>query len=144
MKRVERMSTQLNDRSRQLEQLIRADGRYPLDAFEFLRLGLAHATQRVYAARGAAGDAPRHVTGQQLCVGLVELARKLWGPLAPLVLARWSIRTTRDFGEMVFLLVEAGFLGRQDSDRIEDFNDVLDLSTAFDDYAVNLSAVSRG
>ncbi len=137
------MSSRVNDRTRQLERLIRADGRYPLEAFEFLRLGLAHATRRVHGVKAAAHDEPRHVTGQDLCLALVELAMKMWGPLAPLVLSRWSIHTTRDFGEMVFLLVEAGFLGRQESDRIEDFNEVLDLSIAFDKYDVSLAAFSR-
>lgn len=126
------------DIARRLEEAIRSDGRYPPAAYELLHRGLAYTTRKVYG--DLPGDAPRHVTGRQLCEGLRELAAHTWGPLAPLVLARWNIRRTRDFGEMVFLLVEMGLMGKQDSDRIEDFDDVYDIQTAFNDCPISLPA----
>ena len=78
----------------------------------------------------------RLVTGQQLCEGLRALALESWGPLAQTVLNRWKIRGTRDFGEMVFLLIELGLMGKQDSDRVEDFDDVYDFGEAFGAYEI--------
>ncbi len=121
-------------RARRIEQAIREDGRYPPEAFEFLQRGLEYATRMVYGADVPEG--PRHVTGQQLCEGLRRLALETWGPLAPMVLRRWNIRTTRDFGEMVFLLVNMQLMGKQDSDRIEDFDDVYEFDEAFASYEI--------
>jgi uncharacterized repeat protein (TIGR04138 family) len=120
----------------QIERAIRQDGRYPPEAYEFLHRGLAHATRAVYGDEAPEG--PRHVSGQQLCEGLRRLALQTWGPLAPAVLRRWKIRTTRDFGEMVFLLIRLGLMGKQDADQIEDFDDVYDFAEAFDSYEIAL------
>jgi uncharacterized repeat protein (TIGR04138 family) len=125
--------------ARQFEDAIREDGRYPPEAFEFLHRGLALASHRVHGepVEGAA----RHVTGAELCMALRELARERWGPLAREVLRRWNIDCTRDFGEMVFLLVRLQLMGKQDSDHIEDFDDVFDFADAFDEYEIPLDAV---
>lgn len=129
-----------------LEQAIREDGRYPPAAYEFLRRGLEYTTRAVYGTDIPEG--PRHISGQQLCQGLGALALEMWGPMAPAVLSSWNVRTTRDFGEMVFLLVELGVLGKQDSDRIEDFDDVYDFGEAFSHYDISLeeaeNSPSRG
>jgi uncharacterized repeat protein (TIGR04138 family) len=124
------------DTAERFERAIRADGRYPPAAYEFLHRGLEYTTHQVYASEPPEG--PRHVSGQQLCLGLRALALEFWGPLAPVVLNAWNIRTTRDFGEMVFLLVELGLMGKQDSDRIEDFDDVYDFREAFGAYEIPL------
>jgi uncharacterized repeat protein (TIGR04138 family) len=120
-------------------QTVRNDGRYPLDAYEFLHRGLDHTTRRLYGERDCDAS-PRHISGTQLCDGLRELALQQWGRLAAEVLRRWGITSTRDFGEMVFVLVEAGLLGKQDEDRIEDFVAVYDFEQAFGDCEIPLEA----
>jgi len=112
------------------------DGRYPLAAYVFLRQGLEYTARRLFGEE--AERQPRHVTGAQLCEGLRELAWERWGRLAPVVLRRWNIRRTRDFGEMVYFLIKIGAMSRQESDRIEDFDDVYDLETAFDAFPAAL------
>ena len=52
--------------------------------------------------------------------------------LARAVLARWNIRNTIDFGQMVYLLVDNGFMRKTDEDSIEDFRDVYDFADAFE------------
>ena len=47
------------------------------------------------------------------------------------VLGRWGVRTTRDFGEIVFALLGAGLLGKTEEDKIEDFDDLYDFDAAF-------------
>jgi uncharacterized repeat protein (TIGR04138 family) len=73
-----------------------------------------------------------HVTGQELCEGLRELALHRWGLLATVVLDRWNIRRTLDFGELVFAMVDNGLLQTTPDDSIEDFREVYDFSRAFE------------
>jgi len=129
------------DIAEHLERAIRADGRYAPAAYDFLHRGLEYTTRWVYAAELPEG--PRHVSGQQLCRGLRALALRMWGPLAQAVLNSWKIRTTRDFGEMVFLLIELGLMGKQDSDRVEDFDDVYDFDEAFGTYEIPLDKLDE-
>ncbi len=79
------------------------------------------------------------MTGQQLCEGLRDLAIRYWGPLALDILRQWKVTRTRDFGEMVFLLVEHEEMGKRDSDAVEDFDDVYDFAEAFAEYKINLN-----
>jgi uncharacterized repeat protein (TIGR04138 family) len=76
------------------------------------------------------------VTGQQPCEGLRDLALECWGPLALSVLRSWNITSTRDLGEMVFLLVHKQMMGKRDSDRIEDFDQVFDFNEVLGGYQV--------
>lgn len=124
------------DASERIERAIRQDGRYAPEAYEFLHRGLEFTTREIYGDEPEEG--PHHVTGRQLCEGLRELAVEQWGPLAREVLARWNVRRTRDFGEMVFLLIGLGMMGKQDSDRAEDFDNVYDFNEAFDSYRIRL------
>ncbi len=124
------------DTAERYERAIRDDGRYPPEAYEFLHRGLEGTVRLLHDE-----DEPRqsrHVSGQQLCEGLRRLATESWGPLAQAVLAGWNIRATRDFGEMVFLLIELGLMGRQESDLIEDFDDVYSFHDAFGVYEIQL------
>ena len=123
------------------EQTVRADGRYPREAYEFLHRGLELAARMRHGGRPAAGR--RHVSGQDLCEALRLLAQQLWGPLAREVLRRWNIRRTRDFGEMVFLMIDLRLMGKQDSDDISDFDDVYDFDAAFGSYQIALDALGE-
>jgi uncharacterized repeat protein (TIGR04138 family) len=120
-----------------VEQALLADGRYPLVAYDFLHRGLQRATLRVHGPETPNGG-PRHVTGPELCYALRDLAFDTWGLMALPVLHHWRIYRTRDFGEMVFLLVKLGLMGARPTDRIEDFDDVFEFEEAFADYPIVL------
>ena len=111
------------------EDVIGEDGRYPIEAYAFLEAGLAR------AVKDSCGEPQpgehHHVTGRQLCMALRQLALERWGLLARAVLRRWNINATIDFGNMVYLLVEHGFMGKTDEDSLDDFRDVYDFATAF-------------
>ncbi len=124
------------DAIERFEAAVRQDGRYPLEAFEFLHHGLARATQQKHGEHSP--GTPQHVTGQELSVALRTLAIERYGQLAPEVLRRWNIRATRGFGEMVYLMIDAGLMGRQDSDDITDFDHVYDFRAAFSSYTITL------
>jgi uncharacterized repeat protein (TIGR04138 family) len=114
----------------EMARLIREDGRYPLEAFEFLHDALENAAQKVHG-EGPAEPGQRHVTGAQLCQALRAVAIERWGPLAKTVLRRWRIRSTLDFGNMVYLLVNNEFMQKTPQDSLEDFRDVYSFDKAF-------------
>ena len=112
-----------------MEEVIREDGRYPLEAFAFLHEGLRRAVQDVH---GEPEAGQRHVSGAQLCLALRDLAMERWGLLARAVLARWRIRGTIDFGNMVYLLISHNFMKKTEEDTLEDFRAVYEFNDAFD------------
>jgi len=109
-----------------LEQIAGEDGRFSAPAIRFVYEGLG------YTAKNVAAE-PKHVSGQTLCEGLKKLALEKWGRLAPLVLNTWGIATTRDFGEIVYLMIEHQWMSAQPNDTIEDFDNVYDFKTVFKD-----------
>ncbi len=109
-----------------LEQIARGDGRFGAGAIRFVYEGLGYTAKKVT-------DQPRHVSGETLCEGLKKLALERWGRLAMLVLNSWGVKTTRDFGEIVFSLIKHKWMSAQPTDSIDDFNDVYDFKTTFKD-----------
>ena len=112
-----------------LRKLALKDGRYAPEAFTFLYESLDHAVK--LAGRENAEGADRHVSGQELLAGMKSYAVTLFGPLAGEVWRRWGVRETIDWGRIVFLLVDAGLLNRQEEDRIDDFEEGFDYDDAF-------------
>lgn len=74
----------------------------------------------------------RHVTGQQLCWAIRDLALQRWGMMARSVLARWNVTSTEDIGQIVFALVENDWLQKQPEDSIDDFQNVFRFEEQFD------------
>jgi len=116
--------------TKSIEEIIREDGRYPPEAYAFLDEALQKAVREVHG-EGVPPSERRHVTGQQLCESLRQMALRRWGALAKTVLARWNIHATIDFGNMVYLLIQHGVMRKTESDSIEDFRDVYDFDEAF-------------
>ncbi|MBI4410682.1 MAG: hypothetical protein HY561_13300 [Gemmatimonadetes bacterium] len=75
---------------------------------------------------------PRHISGRELAEGVRDLAIERFGPMARTVLEYWGVQSTADLGEMVFALVDAGILLKQEGDAPEDFRDVFDFEEAFE------------
>ena len=110
-----------------IESILQADGRYKLEAYSFLHEALARAVQDVH---GGSGDS-NHVTGQELCAALRDLAIDRYGLMAPAVFRSWGIRQSLDFGQMVYLLIEHNVMRKTDEDSLDDFRDVFDLDRDF-------------
>jgi len=100
---------------------------YTEGAFAFVCAGMDYARNQFQRR----DEPPRHLTGAEFSNILADFARDNFGPLAAFVLRRYGIRTTRDFGEIVYLLIDGGFFSCTAEDRIEDFDDVYDFETAF-------------
>lgn len=112
--------------------------RYPMDAFLFVQRGLDFTVNRMHGEIDDFDDldlgeyeSQRHVSGQDLCAGLRDFAIKEYGLLARTVLRRWNITSCRDFGQVVFAMVDAGLMRKTDDDTIHDFNNVYDFARAF-------------
>jgi uncharacterized repeat protein (TIGR04138 family) len=159
---------------KQIEEIVREVGKYPLDAFVFIQecIGVAaemthgsmkeeeatvarwmahnevdfHELQQRYFQNDLPDDIlqaieeiggpermNRHVTGQQLCWAIRDTALERWGLMARSVLARWNITSTEDVGAIIFALVENGWLQKQPTDTLEDFDNVFNFKHAFDE-----------
>lgn len=127
-----------------LVRLLAEDQRYKVDAYHFVGTGLEYAQEVLGLGRSQAkprsrrksrnaepsGRAVRHISGQELCYALKQLAHEKYGYLAKLVLANWGIHSTSDFGEIVYNLIRIGKMSKSDGDRREDFDDVYDFHQA--------------
>jgi len=108
-------------------ELIRAkDSRFEDDAYAFVREALDH-TQKSMGK----GAHVRHVTGQELLVGIRDYALTQFGPMAMTVLEEWGIRTCQDFGDIVFNMVDIGLLAKTEKDSRADFASGYDFYDAF-------------
>lgn len=135
--------TQQQPSAKTLQQLVEEVGLYPAEAYQFVQEGLSHTVNRIY---GKPGDAKlnRHVSGQQLCEGLRDLAISHWGRLARTVLRRWNVTGTYDFGRIVFAMIDAGQMQKSEEDTPEDFRNVFDFKTALEsDYRIPLSVPAQ-
>ena len=123
-----------------IEQIARRDGRYDPRALVFVHEGLGHTIQAIKELTGYDEDKPRHITGAELARGLARIAMDRWGRLAKIVLAHWGIHSTRDLGEIVYLMIECNWMSAQESDRIEDFDDVFSFDQFFEQhYQIKIS-----
>jgi len=111
-----------------LEKILADDSRYPRDAYLFLREALDY-TQKLVGKEN--GGKVRHVTGQELLEGIRKFALEQFGPMALTVLEEWGVRTCRDFGELVFNMVESGLLAKTETDSRTDFEGGYDFFEAF-------------
>ncbi|MEO0117244.1 MAG: Minf_1886 family protein [candidate division WOR-3 bacterium] len=117
---------------KKLEEILKKDRRYKLDAYLFLFEALDY-TRKIF-------NKPKHVTGQELLMGIKELAKMKFGRLAKLVLEDWGVKTTDDFGEIVFNLVEAKLLMKTKEDKKEDFHNVYSFDEVFvRDYEISFN-----
>ena len=115
-----------------VEQIVQSDGRYPPEAFEFVRDGLAYTVRRVHPDAESCTREQRHITGRELSLGLRDFAIKRYGVLARAVLNHWNIHQTCDFGRIVFAMVDNGLMRKTPRDSVRDFDNVFEFDQAFE------------
>ena len=124
------MST-LEEEFADLRNLLATCGPYPIEAYDFVREGLSYTAQQVHGEPDELPEMERHVSGQQLCLGLRDFAIRRYGMLAPIVLDHWRVRRTEDFGRIVFAMIDAGLMTDTPDDSMDDFRGVFDFGEAF-------------
>jgi uncharacterized repeat protein (TIGR04138 family) len=107
------------------------DPRFDRKSYEFVRLGLDHTVKELRKREVTHAERSRHVTGRELLEGLRAFALDQFGPMAKTVLNNWGVRRCRDFGDIVFNLIEYKVFSKTESDRPEDFEDLYDFDDAF-------------
>jgi uncharacterized repeat protein (TIGR04138 family) len=130
-----------------IAKALTSKGPYPIEAYQFIREGLEYSVGRVQAGTRDMQTAVaegNHVTGQQLCMGLLDFAIARYGMLAPAVLERWRIHRTDDFGRMVFTMIEVGIMAKTPSDSIEDFRSVYDFAEVFSQDSIRRRLAAAG
>ena len=113
-----------------LRRLAAKTGPYPAEAFQFVRDGLQRTMELVHG-QGLGPEGDRHVSGQQLCMGLRDFAIERYGMLALGVLQGWNVHRTDDLGRIVFAMIDAGLMSKTSRDSLDDFRGVFDFPEAF-------------
>lgn len=114
------------------------DRRYTIGAYLFVLNGLEFFLTQL-------GE-KRHVTGQELSMGLLSFAHKQFGPLARSVFKYWGINATDDLGHVVYNLISIKIMSKQPEDRLEDFFNVTSIDRYFeeqDNFEVDRNFIKR-
>ncbi len=110
-----------------IRSILEEDPRYDAAAYRFVLEALTYTQQSITSGE-------RHVSGQELLEGIKELGLQNFGPLAGMVFRLWGVESTKDFGNIVFNLVEEGFMGKQENDSIQDFENGFDFEEFWESY----------
>lgn len=111
-----------------VEKILQKDQRFDPQAYLFLKDSLDFTLKR--AAENNKGKA-RHVSGPELLEGFRDLALQEFGPMAATLMDEWGLKESGNVGEIVFLLINEEVFGKQESDTLEDFQNVFDFHQAF-------------
>jgi len=107
-----------------IQEIREKDNRYKPDAYEFVMQAL-YFTQKRLNKEG-------HISGQQLLEGIREFGIDQYGFLVKTLFNYWGIKSTQDFGEIVFNMTDSGVMGKTEQDCRDDFKNVYDFDEAFD------------
>ena len=138
------------DPSHPLAELLKEDRRFTFEAYVFVFDALGYAQKVLEMGTESPSEPPveppgepdpeseenaapeKHVSGQELCEAIRRYALDQYGYMAKTVLNSWGIRSTGDFGEIVFNLIRIGQMRKTPQDCREDFEAVYDFDTAFE------------
>lgn len=114
--------------------------RYHAQAFKFVHTALRYTQERL--GLSGAPEAAGHVTGRELLEGIREIGRQQFGLLCPLVFRSWGVRSTGDFGRLVYQMIDLGEMRKSADDQLSDFFDVYDFDQAFNaEYTLDMTEV---
>lgn len=103
-----------------VDRIRTANPRYRREAYGFVMEALG-VTDRALPAGRREDPERRHLSGRELLAGVIALARREFGIMAPTVFREWGVRSAADLGEIVFELVECNQFTARPEDRREDF-----------------------
>lgn len=110
-----------------VNNIVQRHDEYAAEAYDFLRQAM-DSSMRQYKKE----ENNRHLSAEELYMGVCALALEEYGPMAKTVLSYWGIQDGKDVGQIVFYLIEAGVFGKQEDDSIEQFYRLPKLSFVLD------------
>ncbi|WP_068630565.1 Minf_1886 family protein [Cephaloticoccus primus] len=114
-----------------IELIYKEDTRYAKKAYDFVRLGLDYTIKERRKRDAKRTGKSTHVSGPELLHGMRVYALDQFGPMAKTVLGEWGIHRCRDFGAIVYNLIEYNVFSKTAEDRLEDFEEVYEFDEAF-------------
>ncbi len=114
------MSEQFN---KKVDKICDQDLRYRKEAYAFIMQALSYTQKKL--------KRDRHVSGEELLEGIKDFLMHQFGPMTMRVLTHWGIKTTEDFGNIIFNLVHNKVLSKTEEDNIHIFRNGYDLEEVF-------------
>jgi len=114
-----------------VDLICKEDPRFDKKAYEFVRQGLDHTVKELRKKETSKTERSRHVSGPELLHGIRVFALDQYGPLTKTVLNAWGLKRCRDFGDIVFNLIEYNVFAKTEKDRPEDSSDIYSFEDAF-------------
>lgn len=112
--------------------------KYHPDAYRFVFEALQYSQEHLKRVARDADDESAHISGPELLEGVRQLGLKKFGLLAKTVFGYWGVRSTDDFGRIVFELIDHGEMRKTDRDQLTDFFDVYQFDQALvRDYQID-------
>jgi uncharacterized repeat protein (TIGR04138 family) len=124
-----------------VEQILAKDTRFARDAYAFVREALDF-TQKLIGKENR--EPIRHITGQELLDGIRQFALQQFGPMVVTVFEEWGVKNCRDFGDIVFNMVEISLLAKTDKDSRDDFQNGYDFTDAFAQTVLAAGQIENG
>lgn len=117
--------------------------KYHPDAYRFVDSALRFTQEelgRILEPEEEFDEDSAHISGRELLLGIREMAIKEYGMMAAAVFAHWGVKSTEDFGRIVFDFIERGAMKKTDRDQIADFVDVYNFHETFEErYEIDLA-----
>ena len=112
-----------------IKEIHEQDDRFGKGAYYFIREALDHTLKSLEKDKGKNKG---HVSGRELLEGIRDYALDRFGPMTHALMDHWNIKKCRDFGDIVFNLVDHGILGRTENDSLADFEGGYNFKEAFE------------
>jgi uncharacterized repeat protein (TIGR04138 family) len=117
-----------------MDRIRTKETRFEEDAYLFVLKALEYSQTRLTERR--------HISGRELAFSCRDLALQMYGVMSQVVLEHWGVRSTSDIGDIVFVLVDLGYLISQPTDNRADFIGVFNFDRAFEhEYPWNAAAL---
>ena len=112
-----------------INEIHHKDSRFGKGAYYFVREALDHTLKNLEKQKAKNKG---HVSGGELLNGIRDYALDRFGPMTLTLMTHWNINKCRDFGDIVFNLVDHGILGRTENDSLDDFEGGYNFKDAFE------------
>ncbi len=117
-----------------VEKYLETHKEYEPWAYAFIYGSLSHAASLYKLPR----NKEAHITAAQLCEAICSLAIQEFGLIAQTVMKQWGIKTTKDLGAVVYVLVQCEMMRQSENDKQEDFVDVFNLMDRLDPNKIEI------